>query len=79
MKTLNNLIRRLKKIGIEVEIGSNIPWFYIRCINGKKVSEKLESDHGFVIGYLGKDDFDFAYSKETFDLIRKYCKDEFDS
>lgn len=72
LKTLDNLIRRLKKINIEVDIIRNIPWFYVRYINGKKVSEKLESDYGFVIGYLDKGDFDFAYAKEAFDLIRKY-------
>jgi len=71
MNKLDILIRRLKNIGIEITLNGNWPWVYIDTINGKKVTERFASDHGFVIGFLNQD-FDFTYSAETFKLIRKY-------
>jgi hypothetical protein len=69
---LDNFIRRLKKLGIELKIGGNFPWCYLDSINGQRVKEKNASEHGFTIGYLGKNGFDFVYLHETIKLIRKY-------
>jgi len=70
-----SLIRRLKKIGIELDMFSNAPWIYIDTINGKKVTEKLGSDHKFTIGFHPAkkgDEFQFIDLKEVFKIIRKY-------
>lgn len=62
---------RLSKIGIEIELSSNIPWIYLDSICGKKVKEKYASEHGFVIGYFNKE-FTFENLIEVFKLIKKY-------
>lgn len=71
MNNLDIFINRLDKIGIKLELFSNIPWIYIAGINGKVVTEKYASDWGFVLGYLNKE-FTFENLTEIFKLIRKY-------
>lgn len=39
--------RRLKKIGIEVEMSSNVPWLYLDKVNGREVTERYMAEHGF--------------------------------
>jgi hypothetical protein len=66
---------RMKKINIEIKLIGNYPWIYIDSINGKKVIEKFQANHGFTIGFTGVrlgDDFEFTDIKEIFKLIRKY-------
>lgn len=69
-------INRLKKIGIDIEVSSNVPWIYLEKINGKKVTEKHNSEYGFIIGYLSmkSNDVIFINYKIIFDVIRKYVK-----
>ena len=69
MKEIEVLIRRLGKLGISLEIDSNIPWVYIRSINGKVVEEKWWSEHGCAI-ILGEK-LVVSY-RELFTLIKKY-------
>lgn len=76
MKTkLNTFITRMDKIGINIELFGNYPWIYIDKINGKKVTEKFQGNHGFTIAFTpikpGKD-IEFTDIKEIFNLIRKY-------
>jgi len=74
---LEIFIGRLKKLGIEIKIGANIPWIYLDYINGKRVTEKHNANHGFNIAWLNyKDGIVFDDIKATFDLIRKYTKDD---
>ncbi len=73
------LIKRLSKIGIEIELVGNFPWVYLYKINEKLVNEKYEAEHGFTVGYLPiqpGQQFRFTSIKEIFKLIRKYCKEE---
>lgn len=82
MKNLDKFIGRLKKIDINVLLDGNYPWIYISSINGKSVTEKFNSEHGFTVAYLkskanenddiNNDDVNFADISETFKLIRKY-------
>lgn len=51
MNELVKLINRLKKININIELIGNYPWIYLDKINGKKVFEKYEAEHGFTIGF----------------------------
>ena len=72
---LDVFIQRLKKIGINVSLSSNVPWIYIDTINGKKVIEKFEANHGFTIAFLPirKDqELKFTDIGEIFKLIREY-------
>ena len=68
---------RLLKLGIEINYFSNFPWIYLDTINGKKVTEKFEGNHGFTIAFLPiqrDKDLEFTDIKEIFKLIRKYCE-----
>lgn len=75
MQKLNILIKRLNKIGVSLTLSTNYPWIYLDEINGKKVKEKFESEHGFVIAYVPirvGQDLKIANIKELFNLIREY-------
>ncbi len=69
-------IRRLKKIGIEVNLGGNYPWIYIEYINGKSVTETFQANHGFTVAFTPikkEQEVEFTDITEIFKLIRKYC------
>ncbi len=68
---LDIFVRRLKKIGIETDYFANYPWIYFNSINGKRVTEKFQSDYGFVVGYRNKG-FTFEDLTKIFELLRKY-------
>ena len=77
-KKLNVFVNRMKKIGIEVKLGANLPWVYLEYINGVRVTERFEGNHGFTIMFLpGRTDSppsEFTDITEIFKLIRKYTK-----
>ena len=56
MTTIPSFINRLKKIGIEVELVGNYPWIYLDKVNGKKVVDKFQANHGFTVFFLGSPD-----------------------
>jgi hypothetical protein len=70
---------RLGKIGIEIELEGNVPWIYLKSVNGNKVNHEdwTNANHGHCIAWFpaGLDD-DFRLNwhdiKLTFKLIRKY-------
>lgn len=77
MNKLTILMLRLAKIGIDIELSTNIPWVYIDSINGKDVTETFKAEHGFTVAFLPirKDQqIEFTDISEIFKLIRKYCK-----
>ncbi len=78
MEKLRILHDRLLKIGIETEYVSNVPWVYLTKINGKRVTEKFEAEHGFTVAFLpARVDrpFHFTDLRTIFKTIRKYaCK-----
>jgi len=49
MTTISSFVNRLEKIGINVELISNYPWVYLHKVNGRLVTEKYNSEHGFTI------------------------------
>lgn len=49
MTTLSSFYRRLKNIGIEVEMFGNYPWIYLDKVNGKKVKGTFQANHGFTV------------------------------
>ena len=69
------LIRRLKKIGIDLEFKGNIPWIYLDKVNGNKVKEKFASNHGFTIAFYPlkqNQKLEITDLGEVFKIIRKY-------
>ncbi len=72
---LTIFINRMKRLGIDIKLVGNYPWIYIHEINGKRVTEKFEADHGFTIAFLPvRTDQELAFTDitEIFKLIRKY-------
>ena len=75
MNKLEIFQKRLSKIGINIVFWSNYPWVYIDTINGKKVIEKFQAEHGFTVLFRqtrfdNKDEF--TNISEIFKLIRQY-------
>ena len=76
---LTSFINRMNRIGIDIELFSNIPWIYINSINGKRVTEIFEANHGFTIAFLPvRADQELAFTDitEIFKLIRKYITED---
>jgi len=75
MDKIEIFINRLKKIGINIELSSNLPWIYLTKINNKKVKETFLGEHGFTIMFYPirkEQGFKFTDITEIFKLIRKY-------
>ena len=76
---LGVFVERLKKIGIKVKLSGNFPWIYLDEINGVRVTERFEANHGFTVMFLpSRNDSppsEFTDITEIFKLIRKYCGD----
>lgn len=76
MDKITIFVERLQKIGIEVKLGGNYPWIYIDYINGKRVTEKFQANHGFTLAFTPMktgQEIKFTDIKEIFKLLRKYC------
>ncbi len=76
MDKINVFVERLQKIGIEIKLGFNYPWVYIDYINGKRVTERFQGNHGFTLLFIPikkDEEIHFTDTKEIFKLIRKYC------
>ena len=70
---LTILCDRLKRIGITIECGVNIPWIYLDKVNGNKVDETGNGgNHGYVIGWYNTGIKLADDMSGVFDLIRKY-------
>ena len=72
---LKVFVDRMQKININIKLVGNYPWIYIDEINGKRVTEKFEGNHGFTIAFLpvrADRELEFTYISEIFKLIRKY-------
>ena len=76
MEKISILIERLNKIGIKMTLFGNLPWIYIDEINGKRVTEKFEGNHGFTIAFTPRygEQLQFTNISEIFKIIRKYAK-----
>lgn len=75
MDKLTVFVDRLNRIGIEVKLTGNFPWVYLDSINGKRVKEKFQANHGFCIAYLPirkGQDIKFTDITKIFKVIRKY-------
>jgi hypothetical protein len=76
MNEVEIFINRMKRIGIELELMGNIPWIYLRSVNGNKVQEEdWDASYGFTIAWYPVrvgETYKLANVKKTFELIRKY-------
>lgn len=67
-------LRRLRKIGVHVELVGNYPWIYLDKVNGKKVKGTFEAEHGFTAFWspirMGQD-YRFSDISVVFKKIRE--------
>lgn len=71
---MKQFIERLERCGIKVELLANYPWIYLDKINGQKVTEKFQGNHGFTVAFLTNRGYNFTDIGEIFKLIRNYGK-----
>lgn len=72
---LKTLIRRLKRLGIQVELVGNFPWIYLDSVNGTRVKERHLSNHGFTVAFLPSNPsrgVKLADRRKTFQVVREY-------
>ena len=72
---LKVFVDRMTRININIKLVGNYPWIYIDEINGRRVTEKFEGNHGFTIAFLpvrADRELEFTDISEIFKLIRKY-------
>lgn len=68
---LTRVIRRLEKIGITLELSCNVPWVYLDSVNGVKVTEKRNANHGYCITFNTVDRRNLNFRKDLFNKIRE--------
>lgn len=76
---LKTFVERMQRIGIDIKLVGNYPWIYLNEINGKRVTETFEANHGFTIAFLpirNDQQMKFTDISEIFKLIRKYIKED---
>jgi hypothetical protein len=75
---LEILGKRLEKIGIKIELMGNYPWVYLYSVNGVRVTERFEGNHGFTIAFQAirpnQKPIQFTDLTEIFKILRKYGK-----
>ena len=50
---IERFVRRLKRIGIDVQLSANCPWVYLDSVNNQVLmGELFHSDHGFTAFWL---------------------------
>ncbi len=69
-RKIENLVRRLKKINVNVKLGLNYPWLTLHKVNGKRVTETFWSDHGYTVCFMTGDKF--LNLRYLFKILRKY-------
>lgn len=49
-------VKRLKRIGVDVELVANDPWVYMTRVNGVPVAELFMANHGFTAFFVHIDE-----------------------
>jgi hypothetical protein len=49
---IERFVRRLDRIGIDVQLSANAPWVYLDSVNGIEVTELFKAEHGFTAFWL---------------------------
>jgi len=76
---LVSFINRMSRIGIDIKLAGNYPWIYINSINGKRVTEIFEANHGFTVAFIpvrADKELELTDIGEIFKLIRKYITED---
>ena len=74
---IDQLVPRLQKIGINIELSGNYPWIYLNKINGNRIKEEdyFKGNHGFTIAFYPirkGQKMKLTDISKIFEIIRKY-------
>ena len=74
LQELTIFIKRMKKIGIVIELIGNFPWIYLDKVNSNIVKDLYYGNHGYTIAFYPRmgASFEFIDIKDLFKIIRKY-------
>lgn len=77
MNEVEIFVNRMKRIGIKLDLVSNIPWIYLYKVNGNRVlPEDYNSNHGYNVAWypvkVGEKVHLDSDLTRTFKVIRKY-------
>lgn len=75
MNVLDVFEKRMRKLGIRIELCGNYPWIYLDKVNGNRVVEKFEGNHGFTIAFLPvrpNQEMKLTNIGEIMKIVRKY-------
>jgi hypothetical protein len=74
---IERFVRRLDRIGIDVQLSANAPWVYLDSVNGIEVTELFKAEHGFTAFWLPVNvgqDIVFSDRRVVFAKVREYAK-----
>ena len=75
---IERFVRRLKRIGIDVQLSANVPWVYLDSVNNQVLmGELFMSEHGFTAFWLPVSegqDIVFTDRRAVFAKVREYAK-----
>jgi hypothetical protein len=69
MQIITKLHDRLLAIGIETEYSLNAPWIYLDTVNGKRITENFQGNHGFTVAFSSRP-YQLTDRKHIFKTIR---------
>jgi hypothetical protein len=72
---IERFVRRLDRIGIDVQLSANCPWVYLDSVNGIEVTELFMANHGFTAFWLPVNvgqDIVFSDRRKVFAKVREY-------
>jgi hypothetical protein len=69
-RLIASFVKRLKRIGVEVELVANYPWVYMTKVNGVPVTELFMANHGFTAFFVHRGD-KWSDRREVFAKIRE--------
>jgi len=55
-KLIANFVKRLNRIGVDVELVANYPWVYMNKVNGVLVTEDFMANHGFTAFFVAREE-----------------------
>lgn len=73
---IERFVRRLKRIGIDVQLSANVPWVYLDSVNNQVLMGDLfMANHGFTAFWLPVSvggDIVFTDRRKVFAKVREY-------
>lgn len=69
-----SFVKRLSRIGVDVELIANYPWVYMNKVNGVLVTEDFMANHGFTAFFVARGER-WSDRRKVFAKIRELLSD----